>query len=123
MCCASVSWCKACRWAWNYSDSLISSLEKEQRKPDLTFVIEQLIPPLGLQAEPKTAAWLIERAAAARREQPPTAVTLQRTTQLVLHEELGDQTTTLPAPPTALLGRSAEVSRLCQRLLGHGGGC
>src|SRR5690242_787644 len=36
--------------ALNYSDSLISSLEKEQRKPDLTFVIEQLIPALGLQA-------------------------------------------------------------------------
>lgn len=38
--------------ALNYSDSLISSLEKEQRLPDLTFVVEGLIPALGLQDDP-----------------------------------------------------------------------
>lgn len=107
--------------ALNYSDSLISSLEKEQRLPDLTFVVECLIPALGLQDDPKTAAWLVERAAVARGEQPPASFTFQRTTRLVLHEELFDHTTALPALPTQLIGRSEEVTQLCHRLLGHQG--
>lgn len=107
--------------ALNYSDSLISSLEKEQRLPDLTFVVEGLIPALGLQDDPKTATWLIERAAAARGEPPPASFTLHRTTNLVLQEELVEQGSILPAPPTALIGRDEEVAQLCHRLFGHQG--
>lgn len=107
--------------AVNYSDSLISSLEKEQRQPDLDAVIHAFVPALGLQDDPNTAAWLIERAAVARGEQPPTSVTLQRTTHLVLQEDRAAQTSPLPALPTALIGRSEEVDQLCNRLLGHSG--
>src|SRR3954468_21861636 len=70
--------------ALNYSDSFISSLEKEQRQPDLDAVIHFFIPALGLQHEPQSAAWLIECAAVARGEQPPPSVTLQRTTQMIV---------------------------------------
>src|SRR5689334_10737031 len=107
--------------ALNYSDSLIFSLEKKQRLPDLTFVLEQLIPALGLQDDPKNAAWLIERAAAARGEQPPASLTLQRTTRLVIQEEKSTQIASLPASPTPLLGRDEEITRLCHRLFGHHG--
>ena len=51
--------------ALNYSDSLISSLEKAQCQPDLTAVTERFIPALGLQDDPQTAASLIEQAALA----------------------------------------------------------
>jgi predicted ATPase/transcriptional regulator with XRE-family HTH domain len=107
--------------ALNYSDSFISSLEKEQRQPDLNAVIHAFIPALGLQDDPKTAAWLIERAAIARGEQLPTSITLQRTTHLILQEEREEQAPPLPATPTAVIGRSEEVAQLCNRLLGHGG--
>jgi len=105
--------------AVNYSDSFISSLEKEQRQPDLDVVIHAFIPALGLQDDPDTAAWLIERAAVARGEQPPSSITLQRTTHLVLQEEREETISQLPAAPTALIGRDEDMTQLCNRLLGH----
>src|SRR5690242_3156709 len=73
--------------ALGYSDSLISSLEKAQRQPDLQEVITRFVPALGLQDDPQMATYLIERAAAARGERPPTVVTLQRTTRVVRQDE------------------------------------
>src|SRR4029434_2748439 len=70
--------------ALNYSDSLISSLETAQGQPNLEAVITLFISALGLQDDPATAAHLIERAAAARGERPPTSVTLQRASHVVL---------------------------------------
>src|SRR5690349_21460882 len=98
--------------ALNYSDSLISSFETEQRLPDLIFVVEQLIPALGLQDDPKTAALLVERAAAARGERPPATLTVQRTTQLVVSETFALPISHLPAPPTELVGREQELKTL-----------
>ena len=45
--------------ALGYSDSLISSLEKGQRRPDLDVVIHHLIPMLGLQDDPTLATLLV----------------------------------------------------------------
>lgn len=105
--------------ALGYSIALISSLEKAQRRPDLQAVTESFIPALGLQDDPHLAASLIEQAALARGERPPAAITLRRTTQMTLHEERTVTSTHLPAPPTLLIGRTAEVNQLCNRLLGH----
>ncbi len=44
--------------ALGYSDSLISSLEKAQRQPDMDAVIQRFIPALGLQDDPTLAAYL-----------------------------------------------------------------
>ncbi len=44
--------------ALGYSDSLISSLERVQRQPDVETVIQRLIPALGLQDDPRSAACL-----------------------------------------------------------------
>lgn len=107
--------------ALGYSDSLISSLEKGQRLPDLKVVAERFVPALGLQDDPQTAAYLIEQAALARGERPPTAVTQQHTTQVSVHEEHTANKPQLPSPPTELIGRAAVVNQLCNRLLGHGG--
>src|SRR4051812_32871274 len=76
--------------ALDCSDALISKLEKAERQPDIEAVITRFIPALGLQDDPGSAAELIERAAAARGERPPASVTLQRTTHLVMQEELDD---------------------------------
>src|ERR1700712_5209138 len=66
--------------ALNYSDSFISSLETAQRQPDLDAVITRFIPALGLHDDPTTDAQLIERAAAARGELPPNAISRARAT-------------------------------------------
>jgi predicted ATPase/transcriptional regulator with XRE-family HTH domain len=107
--------------ALGYSDSLISNLEKEQRLPDLATVMQWFIPALGLQDDPHTAAQLIEQAALARGERPPASVTVQRTTRLVIEQELDPRPTRLPVPPTPLIGRESEVNQLSNRLLGHSG--
>ena len=107
--------------ALGYSIALISSLEMAQRRPDLQAVTERFIPALGLQDDPHLAAALIEQAALARGERPPASITLQRTTQVTLQEEYTVTRPPLPTPPTALLGRAAEVNQLCNRLLGHSG--
>lgn len=107
--------------ALGYSIALISSLEKAQRRPDLQAVTERFIPALGLQDDPHLAAALIEQAALARGERPPAEITFQRTTQMTWQEERTVTTTHLPAPPTLLIGRTAEVTHLCNRLLGHSG--
>ena len=107
--------------ALGYSESLICSLEKAQRQPDLNVVIERYIPALGLQDDPIATAALIEQAALARGERLPAAVTFQRTTQVVVQAEHNAQATHLPSPPTELIGRTAEVHQLCNRLLGHSG--
>ena len=104
--------------ALGYSEALICSLEKAHRQPDLQAVTARFIPALGLQDDPNTAADLIEQAALARGERPPAAVTFQRTTQMTTQMEPVEA---LPAPPTALIGRAAEVNQLCNRLLGHRG--
>ena len=105
----------------NYSDSLISSLEKEQCQPDIKAVIERFIPALGLQDEPIIAATLIEQAALARGERPPAAITRQRNTQTGVQAEYTAKPKQLPAQPTELIGRSTEINQLCNRLLGHSG--
>ncbi|MCE7986684.1 MAG: NACHT domain-containing protein [Caldilinea sp. CFX5] len=107
--------------ALGYSESLICNLEKAQRLPDLQAVTARFIPALGLQDDPNTAAALIEQAALSRGERPPASVTWQRTTQLSMQEALAEPVYALPAPPTAVIGRSVEVNQLCNRLLGHGG--
>lgn len=104
--------------ALGYSEALICNLEKAQRQPDLQAVTERFIPALGLQDDPNIAAYLIEQAALARGERPPASITFQRITYMTTQAELVE---VLPAPPTALIGRAAEVNQLCNRLLGHSG--
>ena len=107
--------------ALGYSESLICSLETAHRQPDLKAVMERFVPALGLQDDPQTAAALIERAALARGERPPAAVTLPRTTQVAVQAGHAAHTAHLPSPPTDLIGRADEVHQLCNRLLGHSG--
>jgi transcriptional regulator with XRE-family HTH domain len=107
--------------AVNYSGALISSLEKGKGQPNLEAVITRFIQALGLQDDPVTAAQLIERAAEARGQRPPSSVTLQHATRLVIQEEWDEQPGALPSQPTELIGRTEQVNQLCNRLLGHSG--
>ena len=83
-----------------YSISFVSALEQNRRLPDIQAVIQHYLPALGLQDEPKSAAQLVELAALARGEKPPAAFTIQRQRQLVLSEEIEEESEFLPLPPT-----------------------
>lgn len=107
--------------AVGYSLPFISNLELNQRLPDVQAVVQSFIPALGLQDEPRLAAALIEQAALARGDPLPATVTYQRISQTMVHEERLAPGLQLPALPTEVLGRAAEVTQLCNRLLGHQG--
>jgi predicted ATPase/DNA-binding XRE family transcriptional regulator len=107
--------------ALNYSDSLISSLENAQRRPDLHAVTTRFIPALGLQDDPATAALLIECAAAASGDDVPEPVTLYSVVSYGTRAVQAKHSRVLPIVPNELIGRDEEVHRLCNRLLGHHG--
>ncbi|MFN8495067.1 MAG: tetratricopeptide repeat protein [Caldilineaceae bacterium] len=107
--------------ALGYSFSFICALEQNRRLPDVQAVVQTYLPALGLQDEPKLAAQLVELAALARGEKPPTSLTIKRERRLVLNEEVEELAYHLPIPPTPLLGRAQEVQQLCNRLHGHSG--
>ncbi|MEZ4682911.1 MAG: helix-turn-helix domain-containing protein [Caldilineaceae bacterium] len=107
--------------ALGYSESLICSLEKAQRLPDLQAVMERFVPALGLQDDPAAATRLIEQAALARGMRVPVTVTVQRTIQTAVQTQSKERIAPLPALPTTLIGREAVVNQLCNRLTGHQG--
>jgi predicted ATPase/transcriptional regulator with XRE-family HTH domain len=107
--------------AVGYSVSFVSDLEQNRRLPAVAVVLQQFIPALGLQEEAGFATHLVELAALARGERPPPTVTLQRTAQVVVSETFTIQSSRLPAPPTALIGREQEIKTICNRLPGHSG--
>jgi DNA-binding XRE family transcriptional regulator len=102
-----------------YSGSLISSLEKEQRLPDLQAVITRFIPALGLQDDPPTAAVLIA-CAAARGQQPPDPATLRQLIPNGTYQGQHGRPGALPIPPGKLIGRDA-VQRLSNRRAARAG--
>src|SRR6185436_6107541 len=57
--------------AVGYSEAHVSRLEKNQRLPDLATTAALVIPALGLDDEPETAARLMQLAAGAHEIQPP----------------------------------------------------
>ncbi|MCB0188037.1 MAG: helix-turn-helix domain-containing protein, partial [Caldilineaceae bacterium] len=107
--------------ALGYSDSLISGLEKGQRQPDLAMVRARFIPALGLQDEPALASYLIESAVVARGEQLPAPPPLTIPSATRRPSARVANPPRLPALPVELVGRTALVGQLSNRLLGHGG--
>jgi predicted ATPase/DNA-binding XRE family transcriptional regulator len=107
--------------ATGYSRSLIAALERNLRLPAVDAVIQIYLPALGLQDEPRLAAQLVELAALARGERPPSSLSLSRERRVVLTEEEEAAASCWPIPPTEILGRDVEIARLCNRLLGHHG--
>ena len=107
--------------AIGYSRSLVGVLERNHRLPDIEVVIQTYLPALGLQEEPLLAAQLVELAAMARGERPPSSFTIQRERHPVITQEGEAEAHCFPVPPTAILGRDDEINQLCNRLLGHHG--
>lgn len=107
--------------AVNYSVSYISNLEKNQRLPTVTTILERFVSALGLLEEPQTALRLLELAAAVRGERLPPSI----------HQHFGDHrqaggeertaTHTLPQPLLPILGREQDIQTICNRLLTHSG--
>ncbi|MEZ4713731.1 MAG: helix-turn-helix domain-containing protein [Caldilineaceae bacterium] len=107
--------------ALGYSDSLISGLEKARRLPDLETVRDRFIPALGLQDEPTLAARLIEYAAVARGERPPTPSPATRFPPTHGAAPRPAPAHRLPSLPIDVIGRDALVKQVSNRLLGHRG--
>ena len=107
--------------AVDYSVSFISSLERGARLPQLTFVSERLVHALGLQDDPRLATQLIALAARARNVQLPKNLEIPLYTQVIEIGKSEKERGSLPVPPTALIGRDAEVKTLCNRFVGHRG--
>lgn len=107
--------------ATGYSRSLIAALERNHRLPDVEAVIQSYLPALALQEEPHLATQLVELAATARGERPPSPLLLKDEWRLARPSTEKESAYRLPAPPTALLGRAQEIDHLCNRLLGHQG--
>lgn len=107
--------------ALGYSDSLISGLERGQRQPDLAMVRARFIPALGLQNDSAMATRFIASAAAARGEQllAPSPMTMPPAAHSSAARSAHSHR--LPALPVELVGRTALINQLCNRLLGHGG--
>lgn len=107
--------------AVGYSVSAISALEQGRRLPDIDFVGQRLLPALAVTDEPSLARRLVELAAATRGERPPTAITSPRTVQATPPMAALAFPGRLPPLATPLIGRTAQVNQLCDRLLGHSG--
>lgn len=108
--------------AVGYSVSFISSLEQNTRRPDVHSVLQHFVPALALQEEPHMATHLLELAAAAQGDLPPTGtLTLTHERRIVITATNPEPPTNLPMPPTLLIGRDHTVQMLCDRLLGHQG--
>ena len=107
--------------AVGYSVSAISALEQGQRLPDVDFVVQRLVPALAVTDEPSLARRLVEQAATARGERPPSAITNQRPVQATPPMAALAFPGRLPPLATSLIGRTAQVNQLCDRLLGHSG--
>lgn len=100
-----------------FSVAQISRLEQNERLPDLAILAEKFVPALALQDEPRLAQRLLELAALARGERPPAAVNVTRQVRTVIREEVLENDSRLPAPPTTLIGREREIALIGKRLL------
>lgn len=109
--------------ATGYSRSYISALEQNARLPDLETLLQTYVPALGLQEEPHLAAHLVELAALARGERPPSSFTRTHVQQAASTHasNVEEREYRLPLLPTEILGREREINHLCRRLLGHHG--
>jgi predicted ATPase/transcriptional regulator with XRE-family HTH domain len=107
--------------ATGYSRSLIAALERNRRLPDTAVVIRTYLPALGLGEEPLLAAQLVELAAQARGERPPSSLTFRPERSPLTGPAGSEAAHCIPVPPTDILGRDEEIHHLCNRLLGHRG--
>lgn len=107
--------------AVGYSISLISSLEQNTRRPDVHSVLQHFVPALALQEEPHLANQLLELAAAAQGDLPPTTALISTPEQRIMMGKPREVPPNLPMSPTPLIGREQTVKMLCDRLLGHQG--
>jgi predicted ATPase/Tfp pilus assembly protein PilF/DNA-binding XRE family transcriptional regulator len=89
--------------AVGYSESQICRLEQNQRLPELTALLAQFVPALGLDDEPDLAARLLELATAARGASPAERNLATTPARAPLPDNL-------PAPLTAMINRTADIA-------------
>lgn len=100
-----------------FSVAQISRLEKDERLPDVPMVIEKFLPALALDEEPRLAQRLLELAAAARGERPPTLVVAKREVRTVVEETVVESNSHLPTTLLPLVGRDEDLAVVSKRLL------
>ncbi|HRW06918.1 MAG TPA: helix-turn-helix domain-containing protein, partial [Caldilineaceae bacterium] len=103
-----------------FSVAQISRLEKDERLPDPQMVMEQFLPALVLEEEPRLAQQLVTLAAGARGERPPTLLVTQQRVQTSIREEIlpsAEIEGHLPGLPLPLVGRERDIDTICKRLM------
>lgn len=100
-----------------FSVAQISRLEKDERLPDVPMVIEKFLPALALDEEPRLAQRLLELAAAARGERPPTLVVAKLEVRTVVEETIVEINSHLPTTLLPLVGREEDLAIVSKRLL------
>jgi predicted ATPase/DNA-binding XRE family transcriptional regulator len=100
-----------------YSVAQISRLEQNERLPTVATVAETFAPALDLHDEPHLAHRLVELAALARGERPPSAVRVTRTVHTTIAEEPLTPAGLFPTPLLPLVGRAQELEAVAQRLM------
>ena len=103
--------------AVGFSVSQISRLEKDDRLPNLDLLIEQFLPALALENEPRLAQQLITLAAEARGEQAPVLASPQSTDDLARVAISDTEISTLPTLPIPLVGRDQDINAIGKRLV------
>lgn len=105
--------------AVGYSEAQISRLEQNQRLPDLATLAASFIPALELDDEADVVARLLELAAQARGESPPSGrLTISRTIAQSVTEEVVEEMASgnLPLMVTSFVGRERERMEVKQLL-------
>lgn len=100
-----------------YSVTQISRFEQNKRLPTVAAVAETFAPALNLHDEPHLAHRLVELAALARGERPPSAVRVTRTIHTTIEEEPLTPVGIFPTPLLPLVGRAQELEAVAQRLM------
>ena len=106
--------------AVNYSISYISSLERGTRLPQIEIISQKFIPVLELREEQRLAAKLIELAAEARGVQMAAEIEIPLNRQEIASDAAAVKSS-LPIPPTNIIGREGEIKAICNRLVQHRG--
>lgn len=99
------------------SGAQLSRLEQNDRLPDLALIAESFTSALALHEEPHLLQHLLELAATARGERPPSAIRVTRTVQAAIQEKVVEEASGLPSAPTLLIGRERSLRALGKKLL------
>ena len=105
--------------AVGYSEAHLSRLEKNQRLPDLATTAALIIPALGLEDEPESAALLMQLAVSVRTDHSAanqSFTVAQRRETIDVSDDSESIPSNIPLQLTSFIGRRAETAKITKLL-------